>query len=118
MSIAPVNTVTHAASTFSPASPTQKVQTPEQTEIDKFNQIMFGTTSNTPEQRIMNVVTDHHQTMVADLSSVSDIAQGGVSPKNFLTLQEKLMRSSIGIDFGAKVAGQLSQAVNKLVSMQ
>jgi type III secretion system YscI/HrpB-like protein len=118
MSIAPVNAATQVANMSSPAPSVAKVPTPEQAEIEKFNQVMFSTGSYTPEQMMMNAVADHHQVLKTDLLPVTNIVQGDMSAENLLSAQEQLMRSAVGVDLGAKVAGQLSQAINKLVSMQ
>lgn len=118
MSIAPVNAATKVANMNSPVSSVTKAPMPEQAEIEKFNQVMFGTSSHTPEQTMVSAVAHNHQTLKTDLLPVDSIALGEMSAGNLLGAQEQLMRSAVGVDLGAKVAGQLSQAINKLVSMQ
>lgn len=42
---------------------------------------------------------------------------GSLTPPQMLVRQATILGATVGIDFGAKVAGSVSQAVNKLANM-
>jgi len=120
MTIATVNAITQALNTSFNASPGTPIPpaTPSQIELDKFNQLMFSSDKKTPEQGVINAIQDYRKSIVDNVSSVTQITPENLSVESMLASQRELLNTSVTIDFGAKVAGQLSQAINKLVSMQ
>lgn len=118
MTIAAVNAATQVANMSAKVAEGSPSATPNQVELDKFNQIMFGTAHKLPEENTLNAVQDHHQLLKNNLTPVADIAHHGITTENLLQSQAQLMSSGVSVDLEAKVAGQLAQAVNKLVTMQ
>ena len=118
MSIAAVNAATQVANMSSKAMGEGQLPTPNQMELDKFNQIMFGTAQQLPEQGMVNAVQDHQQILKNSLKPVDSIASGDITPEGLLSSQAQMMNTGVTVDLEAKVAGQLAQAVNKLVTMQ
>ncbi|WP_324254562.1 type III secretion system inner rod subunit SctI [Ewingella americana] len=89
---------------------------PDATQVAAFRERLDAKNVALPEQNLIN------QMQVQQTHLVKGFEQSGavssLSPESALAVQYGLANSVIGVDMVAKVAGSLSQTINKLVTMQ
>lgn len=87
-----INSVTAVnAATMSAAPPATAVSAPDNGQIAAFNNLLF---TGTPQGDA-----------------------GSLTPSQMLVQQATILGATVGVDLGAKVAGAVSQSVNKLANM-
>ncbi len=96
---------------------------PDVKEINEFQSAMAKAQS-APEVSLVNAVSQQQALFGQALQGIQPVVQSGMNPPDapgadkMLAAQYGLFNLSFNLDMTAKVAGQFSQAVNKLVSMQ
>lgn len=87
-----INSVTKMDFAFMPAAPsTTAIPAPDSEQTGAFNKLMFA---GTPQGDV-----------------------GSLTPSQMLVQQATTLGTIVGVDLGAKVAGAVSQSVNKLANM-
>ncbi|MFS9381047.1 type III secretion system inner rod subunit SctI [Citrobacter sp. ANG330] len=97
---------------------------PDVHEVEAFKTMMAGA-KGVPEENMVNAVQQQHAMFTDAMQKVSSVAgTDDMSGKKteavtgLLDTQYQLFNLSFSLDLTAKVAGQFSQAVNKLTTMQ
>jgi type III secretion system YscI/HrpB-like protein len=91
---------------------------PAQSDIDEFTRLLMSRGAATPDQTAIEAVAKvdvQAKQRVADATAAADGAPGA---EGMLSVQRELAAMSIDIDLAAKLAGSISQGINKLVTMQ
>lgn len=96
---------------------------PDVKDINEFQSAMAKAQS-APEVSLVNAISQQQALFGQTLQGIQPVVQTGMNPPEapaadkILSAQYQLFNISFNLDMTAKVAGQFSQAVNKLVSMQ
>lgn len=99
------------------------IHLPDVNEIQEFKSAMSNA-QPAPESSLVNAVQLQQNIFGQTLQSIQPVAPSGMTQDavpgadKVLAAQYGLFNLSFNLDLTAKVAGQFSQAVNKLVSMQ
>ncbi|RQS44920.1 type III secretion system inner rod subunit SctI [Burkholderia sp. Bp8986] len=71
-----------------------------------------------PEDSVLQPLQSAARQFSDMMGSIPDAGSEFNNPQTMLSIQEKIMEASTAVDIAAKVAGGVSQAVNKTLSMQ
>ncbi|MBF0035739.1 type III secretion system inner rod subunit SctI [Citrobacter freundii] len=111
-----------AASGLSAAG-TSGVPMPDVRDIAAFQSVL-AQAQPAPEMSLINAVGQQQRLYAQTMESLQPVVGGALTPEagtdagKMMAAQYGLFTLSFNLDLTAKVAGQFSQAVNKLVSMQ
>ncbi|PTB18606.1 EscI/YscI/HrpB family type III secretion system inner rod protein [Trinickia symbiotica] len=109
---------TQATQTQRLANVRDSQRTPSAHEVDAFTQALFGAARQLPEDVVtsgLNQTSTGVDTAIRNAREPSVVEKG---PIEMLTAQSTLLRAIVEVDLTAKVAGAVSQGINKLTSMQ
>lgn len=116
--VAPVSQYGSGDGLYPPSSVTSRV--PDATAVEGFERLLSeALPQHLPEEQLVGAFLQRQQEFnqqVAELNGSLEQRIG--NPGKMLTSQLELMRSFLLVDFSAKVAGSLSQSVNRLVNIQ
>jgi type III secretion system YscI/HrpB-like protein len=110
----------HATAAATPSTLAEHVapDAPSANDIDAFTRALLGTATQSPEA----AATGRLQAVSAKTDAALDGARDTVDltkdPREMFIAQSTLQHAIVEVDLLAKVAGGLSQGINKLTSMQ
>lgn len=103
---------------------TAEINTPDVNDIEVFKQMMANS-QPTPEANFVSEIQSQQKIYTNAIAKINaatdmDVINGNkdMGAMDLLNTQYKLFDLSFTLDLTAKAAGQLSQAVNKLTTMQ
>ncbi|MGF6812907.1 type III secretion system YscI/HrpB-like protein [Paraburkholderia sp. Clong3] len=99
------------------ASQTQQPVAPNQDDVHAFARAMTRGTE-TPDQTVIEALNLAEQHATRPMKDISAAGTRLLDPQEMITVQLGLAKMSVDLDLAAKVAGSISQGVNKLVTMQ
>jgi type III secretion system YscI/HrpB-like protein len=99
------------------ASQTQQPVAPNQDDVDAFARAMTRGTE-TPDQTVIEALNRAEQHATRPMKDINAAGTRLLEPQEMTTVQLGLAKMSVDLDLAAKVAGSISQGVNKLVTMQ
>lgn len=115
----PMAPVTRATDRFSPPSP-------ETSQINDFNKLLFGQPAGIPETELVSRWQAQTQKVDSAFQAAATVSRGDpvggvidvMSPEKVVNAQSTVSKAVVLVDLTAKIAGSVSQGVNKLTSMQ
>ncbi|HAU3149285.1 TPA: EscI/YscI/HrpB family type III secretion system inner rod protein [Salmonella enterica subsp. diarizonae] len=100
------------------------INVPDVKDIEEFKRMMAAS-QPVPEANLVNGIQQQQELYANTIAKINSVADTDLmhgtkvdSATNLLNTQYALFNLSFNLDLTAKVAGQLSQAVNKLTTMQ
>lgn len=102
-----------------PLPPAYRSQvTPSANDVGAFTQALFGTARQLPEDAAASHFQESSSRVDLALQKAGDVPAITQSPIDMLQAQSALLRTVIEVDVIAKMAGVVSQSVNKLTNLQ
>jgi type III secretion system YscI/HrpB-like protein len=97
----------------------QKTQplAPNQDDVDAFARAMTRGAA-TPDQAVIEALNQAEQHATRPMKEIGAAGARLLDPQEMTSVQLGLAKMSVDLDLAAKVAGSISQGVNKLVTMQ
>lgn len=71
-----------------------------------------------PERELITSIAQQQQRFTALLESAQPHASQLADPQTMLAIQHGIMQAALTVDLAAKMAGSVTQAVNRLVTIQ
>ncbi|EFU1597753.1 type III secretion system inner rod subunit SctI, partial [Salmonella enterica] len=100
------------------------INVPDVKDIEEFKRMMAAS-QPVPEANLVNGIQQQQELYANTIAKINSVADTNLmhgtkvdSATNLLNTQYALFNLSFNLDLTAKVAGQFSQAVNKLTTMQ
>lgn len=100
------------------------INVPDVKDIEEFKRMMAAS-QPVPEANLVNGIQQQQELYANTIAKINSVADTDLmhgakvdSATNLLNTQYALFNLSFNLDLTAKVAGQFSQAVNKLTTMQ
>ncbi|EDR3232753.1 EscI/YscI/HrpB family type III secretion system inner rod protein [Salmonella enterica subsp. diarizonae] len=100
------------------------INVPDVKDIEEFKRMMAAS-QPVPEDNLVNGIQQQQELYANTIAKINSVADTNLmhgtkvdSATNLLNTQYALFNLSFNLDLTAKVAGQFSQAVNKLTTMQ
>ncbi|EHG9035221.1 EscI/YscI/HrpB family type III secretion system inner rod protein [Salmonella enterica] len=100
------------------------INVPDVKDIEEFKRMMAAS-QPVPEANLVNGIQQQQELYANTIAKINSVADTDLmhgtkvdSATNLLNIQYALFNLSFNLDLTAKVAGQFSQAVNKLTTMQ
>ncbi|ECJ8077373.1 EscI/YscI/HrpB family type III secretion system inner rod protein [Salmonella enterica] len=100
------------------------INVPDVKDIEEFKRMMTAS-QPVPEANLVNGIQQQQELYANTIAKINSVADTDLmhgtkvdSATNLLNTQYALFNLSFNLDLTAKVAGQFSQAVNKLTTMQ
>ncbi|EIV7686908.1 type III secretion system inner rod subunit SctI [Salmonella enterica] len=100
------------------------INVPDVKDIEEFKRMMAAS-QPVPEANLVNGIQQQQELYANTIAKINSVADTNLmhgtkvdSATNLLNTQYVLFNLSFNLDLTAKVAGQFSQAVNKLTTMQ
>ncbi|WP_369309390.1 type III secretion system inner rod subunit SctI [Providencia rettgeri] len=87
-------------------------------DVELFNNMLLGQYEAYPEEVLMTSLQEKSLAVSDTISHARATEDVLNNPATMLRAQSFLKNAMVEVDFIAKVTGQLSQGINKLVSMQ
>lgn len=96
----------------------QLAKRPSADEIEKFSQVFSKSTAALPDESLVNAI--QQQNMTVDQTYANAWQHEGLlnKPVDMLMMQKKVLHTTGVVELTAKVAGSLSQSINKLINLQ
>lgn len=101
----------------SPVMPDSQQGAPAAADIDTFASLLYSQPTSSAEETALSWIKDQSLSVTQAMGSALSVASGD-TPEAMLKAQSQLKNIILEVDLTAKVAGQLSQGINKLVNMQ
>lgn len=90
---------------------------PLASDVESFSNLMFRQQNMSAEESLLSWGRDKSLAMSEKMADALTAVDAD-TPRLLLKAQSELKNAILEVDFTAKVAGQLSQGINKLVNMQ
>lgn len=71
-----------------------------------------------PEKKLIKSISQQQQHFTALLASAQPTSSRLADPQTMLAIQHGIMQATLTVDLAAKMAGSLTQTVNRLATMQ
>ncbi|RKT98760.1 EscI/YscI/HrpB family type III secretion system inner rod protein [Burkholderia sp. Nafp2/4-1b] len=92
---------------------------PDHIQIEAFTRALFGQDASTPEAQAAIAFHDRAIDLDRAIKTVRDRGSDALmQPLEMLANQSAMLHAILEVDLVAKVAGSVSQGINKLVNMQ
>ncbi|KLU21490.1 hypothetical protein EOS_35540 [Caballeronia mineralivorans PML1(12)] len=91
---------------------------PQQADIDAFTAAMNNKGADGPERALGKASEQAVGEVQKNLGDAAALAGKLMDPASMLMVQKSIAGVSVAVELSAKVAGSVSQAINKLVTMQ
>lgn len=91
---------------------------PQQADIDAFTAAMTNKDAGGPELALGKASERAVGAVQKNLADAAAMAGKLMDPASMLMVQKSIAGVSVGVELSAKIAGSVSQAINKLVTMQ
>ncbi|QDQ25073.1 EscI/YscI/HrpB family type III secretion system inner rod protein [Chitinimonas arctica] len=103
-----------ASASVDPVKP--RLESIDPADIEKFNRALYGQPG--AETSILKDIQTHALGLSEAMESGKPTMGQFADPKAMLDAQTKLMKMVLDVEMTSKVAGSLSQSINKLVNLQ